>query len=156
MADVHLRPVTIENLDRVLALELLPEQRDWVQPNVKSLAEAYADSRLVPLAIYDAAARGMEEPTQAPMVGFTMYGLLEGIGYIIRLMIDHRYQGQGYGRAAMVETVRRLRLHPEVELIATSHRKVNTAAGKLYESLGFVDWTPTWEGSERERYLRLP
>ena len=63
MATVHLRPVTVENLDRVLALELLPDQVNLVQPNVKSLAEAYADDRLVPLAIYDGEAIGKEDPT---------------------------------------------------------------------------------------------
>jgi hypothetical protein len=47
---------------------------------------------------------------------------------------------QGYGRAAMVEVIRRLKLTPEVEMIATSHRCSNTVAARLYRSLGFVSW----------------
>jgi diamine N-acetyltransferase len=40
-------------------------------------------------------------------------------------MIDRCYQRQGYARAAMVEVIRRLRLIPEVEMIATSHRRAH-------------------------------
>jgi len=53
------------------------------------------------------------------MVGFTMYELSAGVGFIRRLMIDQRFQRKGYGRAAMLEVIRRLTLHPEVEMIAT-------------------------------------
>lgn len=155
MCSVHLRPVTILNVDAVLRLSLDEEQRDLVASNAKSLAEAYADSRLVPLAIYDGSARGVESPAEDLLVGFTMYGVLEGFGYIIRLMIDSRHQRKGYGRAAMVEVIRRLRLSPEVEAIATSCRKVNLPAATLYQSLGFQLWTPPWEASEREIYLKL-
>ena len=90
------------------------------------------------------------------MVGFTMFGLLRGVGWIIRLMIDHRYQGKGYGRASMVSVLERLRLTPGVEMIGVSCRKTNTTAEALYRSLGFVDWTPPWEPSPKELYLRLP
>jgi diamine N-acetyltransferase len=31
-------------------------------------------------------------------------------------MIAERFQGKGYGRAAMLEVIRRLKLHPDVEL----------------------------------------
>ena len=82
-------------------------------------------------------ARGFEKP-EVPMVGFTMYELSAGVGFIRRLMIDQRFQGKGYGRAAMLEVIRRLKLHPEVEMIATRHRRENEAAAKLYRSLGPV------------------
>jgi|GEM_PF-6950688 diamine N-acetyltransferase len=55
-------------------------------------------------------------------------------------MVDEKHQGKGYGKAAMLELIRRLKLHPEVEIIATSHLKTNKTAASLYKSLGFVDW----------------
>jgi diamine N-acetyltransferase len=139
MAEVHLRPITAANLDDCLALDVAEAQRGWVAPVVRSLAEAYAIPALVPLAVYDAAARGHEQPPEPP-VGFTMYEVSEGVGFIMRLLIDQRHQRRGYGRATMLEVIRRLRLHPAVELIGTSYRRDNTPAAALYRDLGFVPW----------------
>ena len=64
---------------------------------------------------------------------------------------------RGYGHAAMVEVIRRLRLYPEVEMIATSHRRENVAAMRLYRTLGFVPWDVAWAGpADAEVFLRLP
>lgn len=154
-ARVHLRPVTAANFDECLGLQVDPSQRELVAPNVKSLAQAYVDPNLRPLAIYPAIAAGWVEPRD-PMVGFAMYELAVGVGFIMRLMIDSRYQGMGYGRAAMVEVIRRLRLHPGVEVIATSHRRENGAAARLYRSLGFVEWGIGYATEDpSEVYLRL-
>lgn len=144
MVQVHLRPVTRDNLSACLALRLGEGQADLVASNAKSLAEAKVNPNLVPLAVYDAAARGWEDDIPVPMVGFTVYELAAGVGFILRLMIDRAHQRKGYGRAAMVEVIRRLKLHPEVEMIATSHRRENEAAAGLYRSLGFVPWEIGW------------
>jgi len=90
------------------------------------------------------------------MVGFTMYELVAGVGFILRLMIDRNYQRQGYGTATMIEVMRRLRLHPEVERIATSHRKENVAVAGLCRNLGFRDWGIEWaKDFEDEVYMIL-
>jgi len=143
VAQVSLHEISANNRAECLELRVAESQSGWVAPNSESLQEAAANSNLVPLAIYDVMARGFEKP-DLPMVGFTMYELSAGVGFIRRLMIDQRFQGKGYGRAAMREVMRRLKLHPEVELIATRHRRDNEAAAKLYRSLGFVDWNIRW------------
>lgn len=98
---------------------------------------------------------GYEQP-EVPMVGFAMYEILGGVGFIMRLMIDEKSQRQGYGKAATIEMIRRLRLCPEVEMIATSHMKDNQTAAKLYESLGFRPWNIAWAANhETETYLKL-
>lgn len=86
-----------------------------------------------------------------------MYELTDAVGFILRLMIDEKFQRKGYGRAAMLEVIRRLKLYPEVERIATSHIRENEAAARLYEGLGFVDWEHELrgEGYSGERYLIL-
>ena len=59
-------------------------------------------------------------------------------GYINPLMIDEKYQGNGYSKAAMKSAIEKLKNDYKVSEIHIGHRKTNAAAGKLYESLGFV------------------
>ncbi len=155
MIQVHLREVTIENFQECIDLKVEQEQEGLVASNMKSLAEAKVNPNLFPFAIYDATTIGYEKPLSS-MVGFTMYEITAGVGFIQRLMIDQRYQHQGYGKAAMIEVIRRLKLYPEVQLIATSHRQENTYASKLYRRLGFVDWEIVWaKENPNEVFLRL-
>ena len=155
VANVHLRKVTRENFQECLRLQVTEAQKGLIATNAQSLAEAYVDPNLFPLAVYDAAACGYEQP-ETPVIGFTMYEITAGVGFIMRLMIDQQYQGQGYGRAVMVEVIRRLRLCPDVEMIATSYRKENEIAARLYQSLGFQPWKIAYAISHpTETYLKI-
>lgn len=155
MAKVHLRRVTRENFEECLSLQVLESQKGLVASTTESLAEAYIDPNLFPLAIYDAAACGYEQP-EVSVVGFTMYEITAGVGFIMRLMVDEKYQGQGYGRAAIIEVIRRLKLCPDVEIIATSYRKENEIAAKLYQSLGFQPWSISYAMAHpTEIYVKL-
>jgi len=58
-------------------------------------------------------------------------------GYINPLMIDERYQGNGYGKQAMLLLIAYLQKNLYVTRINLGHRKENQAASHLYESLGF-------------------
>ena len=136
---VHLRPVTRENLHDCLALQVAPEQTSFVASVAKSLAEAYVDPNLQPYAVYDESARG-HEATSEPVVGFAMVQIVAGVGFVQRLLIGADYQKRGYGRATMLEMIRRLRMHPDVETVATSHRKGNQQMARLCKGLGFVPW----------------
>ncbi|WP_017315473.1 GNAT family N-acetyltransferase [Mastigocladopsis repens] len=155
MAKVHLRKVTLDNFRECISLEVEESQKELVASNVKSLAEAYVNPNLFPLSIYDATVVGYEQ-AHLPMVGFTMYEITAGVGFILRLMIDHKFQRKGYGRAAMLEVIRRLKLYPEVELIATSYQRGNETASKLYRNLGFVDWDIEWaKAHATDMFLKL-
>lgn len=155
MVRVHLRQVTQQNFRECLNLQVAESQQDWVATTTQSLAEAYVNPNLFPLSVYDAAVCGYEQP-QVSMVGFTMYEITAGVGFITRLMIDQKYQRQGYGRATMIEVIRRLRLYPDVEMIATSYRQDNTIAADLYQSLGFRRWDISFAISHpTEIYLKL-
>jgi len=157
MAEIHLREVTPDTCVECINLRVDDSQTELVATNAKSLAEAKVNPTLVPLAIYDRAALGDPKPT-APMVGFVMYEITCGVGFILRLMSDRAHQRKGYGRAATLEVIRRLKLYPEVEMIATSHRRENEAAAHLFQSLGFAPWDI--EGAEEinpgELFLQLP
>lgn len=157
MVEVHLRPINQDNFMDCLRLEVEATQAAFVASNAQSLAEAYVNPNLTPLGVYDVAARGFEHSPPVPMVGFTMYEVAAGVGFILRLMVDKQYQGRGYGGATMREVIRRLRLLPQVEIVATSHRHDNQAAAALYKGLGFVAWDIAYAQShETETFLRLP
>jgi diamine N-acetyltransferase len=155
VAEVHLRRITADNEQECLGLRVDDVQAKLVATNAQSLSQARANPGLVPLAVYDRAACGYPQP-RVPMVGFVMYEIDCGVGSILRLMIDREHQRKGYGRAALVEVIRRLRLEPEVEMIVTSHRSDNGVAATLFRSIGFVAWQ--LEGialKPGEVYLRL-
>ncbi len=126
---INLRKITMENFTECLRLTLSKEQEKFVASNMYSLAEAKADGVSIPLAIYHG----------DTMVGFTMYWFDEEneMGWIDRLMVDEKYQKQGFGRETMIEVIRRLKENEKCKKIRTSYDQQNDTAGKLYESLGF-------------------
>lgn len=155
MTGIYLHPVTRENFQECIQLRVQASQEHLVASNLQSLAEAKVNAHLHPFALYDESCIGYETPPQ-PMVGFVMYEIIAGVGFIQRLMIDQRYQGQGYGQAAMQEVIRRLVLIPDVRLIATSYRQGNEVAARLYQRLGFVPWDIAWaQDNPEEVFLKL-
>ena len=130
MTSVTLREITPENFSAVINLDVAEDQKLFVAPNVKSIAQAkiYPDS--IPMAIYS----GDGEP-----VGFVMYGYDpdDKKYYLGRLMIDARHQGKGYGKAATLEVIRRMSEIEGCRAIYLSFVPENTGAEKLYSSVGF-------------------
>jgi len=142
--------------DAVVALRVTEQQAGYVAPNVKSLAQAGADDALTAYAVFDGAERGMESPLSPP-IGFALVEVVAGVGFIQRLMIDAGAQRQGYGRATLDELVRRLRLQPDVEMVAVSHRKGNKAMARLLAGVGFMPWPTPWPDPDPDEiYLHLP
>ena len=155
--NVSLHRINRDNWRRAIQLELEPEQQARIATNVQSIAEAYVDPTLRPFLIYPSGCND-PEPKQEP-VGFLVYEVADcGIGFLFRLMIDRRHQVKGYGRAAVTEVIRRLRLEPLVQRVATSHRSDNEPASRLFRSLGFIEWDVShWRTKvEGEVFLTLP
>ena len=111
--ELTLRDITMENFNECIKLNVSEEQKNFVASNTFSLAEAKADGVSNPFAIY----------VGDQMVGFIMYDFepKENRGYISRLMIDTRFQGQGHGRTAMEQVMDRLMQIPECREIQTSY-----------------------------------
>ena len=152
MPSVCLRTITQKNFRECVDLKVAAEQESFVASNVYSLAQAKVNPQMTPLAIYDGTAYGREPDEFGPMVGFTMYEVIDGVGFIVRLMVGESFQRRGYGCAAMIEVIRRLKMMPEVEYIGTSFVEENEAAERLYRNLGFVDADIA---DEKETYVRL-
>jgi diamine N-acetyltransferase len=132
MTTVHLREINRDNWQQAIRLDVAPDQKHFVAPNLYSIAEAIFNPTFVPLVIYN------ETET---MVGFLMHGTNPDNDerWIIRLMVDQQYQGRGYGRAAMEEIIRQLRDKSDRREIFTSYEPDNHVAARLYRSLGFED-----------------
>lgn len=145
LPEVTLRPIATRNVARrVVLLRLGPGQEEFVAPNGISMADAYVETTWHPLAVYAGEA----------LVGFVMYGEDTDTGqwWIIRVMIDERFQGRGYGRAAMValiDLVRERHAPPKIYLGVTEGNEV---AKRLYSSLGFQ---PTGEMDDVEIVMCL-
>lgn len=144
MEEIALHPITPDNWRDAIALKVRDDQRGFVECNVESLAEAKVYPECVPLAIY----------AGEMMVGFLMYGLstADGRYWLIRLMIDARYQGQGYGRAALKQVIAQMRQMPGCDAIYLSYVPENAVAEGLYAAFGFK---PTGEYIEGEKVACL-
>jgi diamine N-acetyltransferase len=132
--DVELRDVTAENRQAVAGLALAPDQQDLVASNAESLREARSDAGARPRAVY----------AGGQLVGFLMYDAGEPEdrpreAVIYRFMIDRRYQGRGYGRAALARALDEIRAMPGVRKISISYMPDNPTAKPFYASFGFVE-----------------
>jgi diamine N-acetyltransferase len=128
--NVALRLITQDNWIECIRLNVTEEQQQsqFVAPNTASLAQAYGEPWWTPLGIY----------AGDTMVGFVMHGRRPGstINYIARIMIDARYQGRGYGRAALQAVLDRIQQEGSGP-IQLHYDLVNTVARNLYTSVGF-------------------
>ncbi len=152
MPVVQLREITDDNRDAVLALRVSAEQDEYVGGVAQSLAEAveYPEAKAWYRAVY-----ADDEP-----VGFVMISdgitdpdpTLLGPYYLWRLLIDSRYQGRGYGSAAIDRVVEHVRSRPDAEVLLVSCHVGPATPIPFYERYGFV---LTGEVHEGEPVLAL-
>ncbi len=129
MAGIVLTDITKDNWEQCANLRLSTKQGGLVAPNLYSIAESRIEPSFTPLAIYH----------DAEVVGFIMYGLDpdDGQYWIYRLMIDQNHQGRGYGKAAVVEVIHRIKQIPGADEVYVGYKPQNTVAAALFASLGF-------------------
>jgi diamine N-acetyltransferase len=149
--EVTLREITDENRAAVAALRVAPGQEQFVASVEKSFADAAETPEGNPW--YRAIYAG-DEP-----VGFVMLSWnvtpqpgIRGPWFLWRLLIDERYQGRGYGRAALRLIVEVIRAEGATELLSSYHPG-DGEPWPFYEKFGFV---PTGEIDEDgENVIRL-
>lgn len=129
MEEISLRPLTKDNWEDAIKLHVRKDQKHFVASNVYSIAEAHFNPELTPMGIY----------AGETMVGFLMVGLERERNrwWLMRLMIDERYQGKGYGREALRQLIELLRKNPACDRIYLSYEPQNITAEMLYKSFGF-------------------
>ena len=140
---VSLRPIDSSNYREAIELSVAPDQQRFVASNMQSLADAYVWREAAePYAVY----------SDDEVVGFALlFPLADGgdhdsipepgteRGYIlVRLMVDDRHQGRGYGRAALdaIVSLVRERGLPTIRLSVVPE---NEQALDFYRRNGFAE-----------------
>ena len=143
-ATISLREVDDDNVQAVIDLSVADDQVDFVAPNVKSLAQAFATTKVWVRAIYRA-----DEP-----VGFVMVSDDDEQPryYLWRFMVDARHQRLGIGRRAMELVHEYVRSRPGGDRMYLSYVPAEGGPGPFYRSLGYVD-TGRVHGGEVEAVL---
>ena len=143
---IKLAEITNANVWKVCALEPFDNQKGFVAENIQSLAEAYATrnegNNALPLAVYN----------DESLIGFVMIGkgtvgdenesdLIKENYCIWRLMIDKKYQGQGFGMQTLDAVMDLIRTFPfgEAEKVWLSYEPENTHARDIYRKYGFIE-----------------
>ncbi len=145
-AEVTLREVNDDNVQAIIDLSVSEDQQDFVAPNVKSLAQAFATTKVWVRAVYAG-----EEP-----VGFVMLSDDDDRPryYLWRFMIDHRHQRKGYGAVAMALVHDYVRTRPGGDRIYLSYVPADGGPEPFYKGLGYVD-TGREHGGELEAVREL-
>lgn len=129
MINMHFKAIDSTNESEVRNIKLKHGQEKFIETVDQCLEEASIYSQWQPVAVYNG-----EE-----VVGFAMYGSFgpNRDTWIDRIMIDEKYQGRGFGRAAMVKLIDIVSKKYEVNVVYLSIIEENQVARKLYESIGF-------------------
>ena len=156
---VTLRPITVDNWLECVELKPTDEQvqAGFVAPNDFSLAQASFEPWWQPFGIYaDEVMVGFVLVGTWPAAGLPAYYSEAAVGedYILRFMIDGRYQRKGYGRAALLSVIDRVRQRPGAHTLGLSYEPNNDGAAALYASVGFR-LTGQMHGGEVEAKLDL-
>ncbi len=150
-APVTLREVQEANIDLVADLRVAPHQVYHVasvgktfwqaggRPDVWVRAIYAGETPVGLLALVDPALQGDAGPHEL---------------YLARLLVDQRYQGRGYGAAAMEQLLAGVRDRSDVPSIRLSHMPDNEAVGRFYERFGFRHTGKVDEDGELE--MRRP
>jgi diamine N-acetyltransferase len=136
---ITLQPVTIENWRALIKLKVKEDQNHFVASNLYSIAEAqFGFEEEGHWDFYPFGAYVGDEP-----VGFVMYCFnfnhSRFQAFIMRLMVDEKFQGKGYGREIMKQVLDVFRANAQIKNVGISYEPENEGARKLYASLGFVE-----------------
>ena len=136
---VTLQSVTAENWRVLIKLRVREEQTNFVASNLYSIAEAqFGFEEEGHWDFYPFGAYVRDEP-----VGFVMYCFnfnhSRFQAFIMRLMVDEKFQGKGYGREIMKQVLDVFRANDKIKNVGISYEPHNETAQKLYASLDFVE-----------------
>lgn len=125
---VELRTIHEGNYQQCFSLKATVENKDFVDPVIYSLAEAWVfhkDTR--PFAIYE----------RDKMIGFVSMYVGEGNCQIVNFLIDDAFQKRGFGTRAAKECICYLQKEHNASRVSVPVELENTAAQKFWEKLGF-------------------
>ena len=153
---ITIKPIDIlsEEMPTCIALEVHPEQRNYVADNATSLAQAYDENKnhaetgegaiAVPYAVYE----------NDQMVGFAMYGYFfpyideedaydnhNPVYFFWRLFIDKNHQRRGIGKEAVRQVMDIIKQKPQGDApyCYTSYAPDNIGSKTTFANYGFEE-----------------
>lgn len=155
MSTIITQPITETNWLDALELDVYPHQRTFVPTVALSLAKAYIRPNgfcYDPFGIYRSRLTGKQ------LIGFYSFIHLpddSSFCYLGGFFIDKRFQGYGYGKAALQRFVEFVRHdYPHCQEILLSVHPENRIAAQLYASYDFAK-TGKWLEDEEVMWLVL-
>ena len=126
---ISLREITVDNWVDAIKLKVDAEQERFVASNAASIAQSKFHDFIECYGIYN----------EDTMIGFTAFGINpeDDKVWIARYMIDHRYQGNGYGRAALHTLLEFMIRKYECTEVFLDVEEDNTIAKRMYTNAGF-------------------
>ncbi len=131
---IRLAEVTEENWPDAASLSVRDDQKEFLAPAIGILARGY---------VYrNCRARVYVIENDDTIVGMALVREFsdEPLGYDLQqFMIDRRYQGRGYGSAALKLILEELRKEGRFDHVEVCVKKADAEAVRLYEKHGFTD-----------------
>ena len=131
---IQLTEITEENWLDVAALSVTDEQKKYLDTPIGILARGY---------VYrDCNGRVFAIENDGTIIGVALVREFtdEPLGYDLQqFLIDQRYQGKGYGSAALALILDALRAEGHYDHVEVCVKKEDRVAIALYEKHGFVD-----------------
>ena len=148
---VSLRPLTASNRRAAEALRVSTSQERFVSGVTASLLEAaeHLDAQALSWVVY-----AKDTPVGFVMIADEVASCDYQPHYLWKLLIDERYQGQGFGTAALDLIVEHFRGRPGVDVLSTSAGQGDGSPIAFYERYGF-ERTGEESGDEVLLGLRL-
>ena len=143
---VELRAITKDNLEDVIRLNVAEHQKTFVSSTAHSLAQAY---------VYRDTAFQFAVYADETLVGFIMLGFYEEKKQytLWKLLIDKKYQNQGYGKGAVQKGITYLTDTFGAKEIYVGVSSGNDRAKRLYASTGFKATGLIENNMEEMRYI---
>ncbi len=143
MPQITIRPVDRSNWEAAIRLEIHLHQHEYTPSVVVSLAKCYIrpdEETVSPFALY----------TGEVIVGFftfTYDSASQDIYWLNGFLIDKKYQGLGYGRAALFQILNLARsIFPKMCSLSLTVHPENIPARHLYDVVGFFNTGRLYHG----------
>lgn len=126
----------------VTELAVSPEQKHFVHSAERMLVDVKEDAELH-ASLFEILADELP-------VGLVYYADLPELNVynLCQFFIDKRYQGKGYGKAALLLVLDKMREEGRYKRVSVTYQERNCVARRLYESVGFVHTGAEFEGDK--------
>ena len=143
---VTLQPITGENWNALIKLKVRDDQANFVASNLYSIAESqFGFEDEGHWDYYPFGAYVGDDP-----IGFVMYCFnydhSRFQAFVMRLMVDEKFQGKGYGREIMQQVLDVFRANEQIKNVGLSYEPHNEVGQKVYAGLGFFEPGELLEG----------